>query len=93
MGIIIPIPKGDDDRTRQDNHCGISLMTGFAKLFEKWLLSKPWAKDNNTSQIQGAAQPKCSSMQEAWFVRESIADNLEKQTKSLCRVLRYKEGF
>ena len=22
------------------NYCGISLMTGFAKLFEKWLLSK-----------------------------------------------------
>ena len=64
VGIIIPIPKGDEDRTRQGNYCGISLMTGFAKLFEKWLLSKlePWPRDNNISKMQGAAQPKCSCM-------------------------------
>ena len=47
MGIIIPIPKWDKDRTRQDNYRGISLMTGFAKLFEKWMSSKlePWARE------------------------------------------------
>ena len=43
VGIIIPVPKGDKNRTRQDNYHGISvisLMTCFAKLFEKWMLSK-----------------------------------------------------
>ena len=95
MGIIIPIPKGDDDRTRQDNHCGISLMTGFAKLFEKWLLSKlePWAKDNNTSQIQGAAQPKCSSMQEAWFVRNLLLIILRNRQKVYVEFLDTKKAF
>ena len=30
------------------------------------------------NQLQGAAQPMCSSMHSTWLVRECIADNMEK---------------
>jgi len=81
VGIIVPIPKGDKDRTRQDSYRGITLMSVIAKIFEKWVLYRiePWAEGNQCfSQMQGASQSMCSSMHTTWLVRECIADNMEK---------------
>ena len=40
IGVIIPVPKGDKDRTNMDNNRGITLMTCFRKVFEKSIMEK-----------------------------------------------------
>ena len=37
-GVIIPIPKGDKDKTLLDNYRGITLMSVIVKVFEKCIM-------------------------------------------------------
>lgn len=95
-GIIVPIPKGNKDKTRQDNYRGITLMPVFAKLFEKWILSRVevWSRTHNIIHpLQGAAQPNCSSMHATWLVREAIADNMERGKGVYVGLLDIKKAF
>lgn len=95
-GVIIPIPKGDKNRTIQDNYRGITLIPALAKLFEKWIMLKVenWAKEINLiHNMQGASQPHCSSLQTAWLLRESIAFNREKGNTVYIGLLDTKKAF
>ena len=95
-GIIVPIPKGDKNRTKQDNYRGITLLPVFAKLFEKWIMLRLdiWAKQNNIiHKLQGAAQPNCSSLHAAWLVRETIAFNIENKKNVYVGLLDTKKAF
>ena len=80
LGIIVPIPKGTKCLTNQDNYRGITLIPVFAKLFEKWIMSRveKWAVEKRLlHKLQGAAQKKCSSLNTAWLIREIIYHNLK----------------
>ena len=80
MGVLVPIPKGDKDRTVMDNNRGITLMTTVRKVFEKAVLEKisKWVKNGHIiHDLQGAGQEHCSSLETNWLVRESISYYLE----------------
>jgi len=96
IGIIIPIPKNEKDRTIQDNYRGITLMPVMAKLLEKWMMNRieSWAKDNEIiHQLQGAAQSHCSSLHSTWLARECIADNRERGKNVYVCLLDIKKAF
>ena len=71
-------------------------MPVFAKLFEKWMLSRVemWSNQHNLiHQLQGAGQPNCSSMHATWLVRETIADNIERGKSVYVGLLDIKKAF
>ena len=82
-GILIPIPKEDKDKSKQDNYRGITLLPSVRKLFEKVVLSKLscWIREDKIiDNLQGAAQEKCSSLQTSLLVLETIARYQEQET-------------
>ena len=79
-GLIVPIPKGTKDQTIQDNNRGITLLPVLAKVYEKavYCRYKPWERSNDIiTDLQGANQEHCSSLQTTWLLRETIASNRE----------------
>lgn len=79
-GVMIPIPKGNKDQTKQDNNRGITLLPVMGKVYEKLLFLRyePWARDKGIIiDIQGANQRNCSSTHTAFLLRETIAHNQE----------------
>ena len=80
-GVIIPIPKGKKDATQMNNNRGITLIPVIAKLYEKILLARhlQWTKINGDDiiNLQGAAQPGCSSNHTTWMLRETVSANTE----------------
>ena len=79
-GVIIPIPKGEKDKSLKDNYRGITLLPVLSKIFEKCIIVRveKWCKLNNIINVQqGAAQSKCSSMHVAWLVKECISKHLD----------------
>ena len=96
IGLLIPIPKGDKNKSYQDNYRGITLLPVIAKIVEKCFMKRigKWAKDKGIIiDIQGALQEKCSSMHSAWLVKESIAENLEKEIPSYIGLLDIQKAF
>jgi hypothetical protein len=78
-GIIIPIPKGTKDASIQNNNRGITLVSVFVKLYQKILLKRhlEWADEHDRlDDLQGAGQPKVSSIHTAWLLRETVAANV-----------------
>ena len=79
-GLIVPVPKGDKDKSNQDNYRGITLMSVVRKIYEKGLLEKisDWVKQGKIiDDLQGASQLKCSSKDTNWLLRETIAHSQE----------------
>jgi hypothetical protein len=77
-GIIIPIPKGTKDASIQTNNRGITLTPVFVKIYQKILLNRhlEWAGEHDRLDVlQGAGQPKTSSIHTAWLLRETVAAN------------------
>ena len=96
-GVLIPIPKGDKDRSLQDNHRGITLLQTMRKMFEKGLLKKnvsDWVKSGKVIEdLQGANQESCSSLETNWLVRETIHHYTEQNTKVYVCMLDVKKAF
>ena len=96
VGIIIPIPKGEKNRTKQDNYRGITWLPVIAKLFEKLIMSRIEGSVLNNClihEMQGAAQPHCSSLHSAWLVREAIGSNIENGKNVFIGLLDTKKAF
>lgn len=96
IGLLIPIPKGDKNKFFQDNYRGITLLPVIAKIVEKCYMQRidKWAKDKDIIiDIQGALQSKCSSIQSAWLVKESIAENTENDVSSYIGLLDIQKAF
>jgi hypothetical protein len=96
-GVLIPIPKGDKDRSLQDSYRGITLLQTMRKIFEKALLEKKvskWVKDGHIiDDLQGAAQEHCSSLETNWIVRETTNHYLENQSLMYVCMLDVKKAF
>lgn len=95
-GIIVPIPKGDKPKEIQDNYRGITLLSVFAKLYEKCImlrLDEKLKANDVLSGMQGAAQNKSSSLHSAWLVREIISFNVEKNNDTFICLLDTKKAF
>ena len=75
-GIIVPIPKGDKDRTIPDNNRGITLRSVLGKVYDKILLKRAdeWFQSNMHEQ-QGANRIGCSSVNTALILKETISYN------------------
>lgn len=89
-GLIVPIPKGGKrDICLKDNSRPITLLPVLYKVFEKILLERldMWLTNNNIiSQLQGAAQPRCSSTDVVVMLKETIAYHTE-QGNNVCVVM------
>jgi endonuclease/exonuclease/phosphatase family metal-dependent hydrolase len=96
-GVLIPIPKGNKDRSIQDNYRGITLLQTMRKIFEKAILKKKiskWVKDSNViDDLQGAAQEHCSSLETNWVVRETVSHYLEGKSSVYVCMLDVKKAF
>ena len=96
-GVVVPIPKGDKDKSSQDNHRGITLLQTMRKIFEKGLLKKKikkWVKENKIiNDLQGAEQEKCSSIETNWIVRETVCHYLEQGSSLYICMMDVKKAF
>ena len=76
-GLIVPIPKGGKkDETKKENNRPITLLPVIYKVFEKILLNRldDWLSEKDIiSDLQGAAQPGCSSSDVVLTLQETIA--------------------
>ena len=75
-GMIVPILKGDKDKTIKDSYRGITLLPVIAKVFEKCVIIRleKWCQLKEVINVQqGATHDNCSSMHVAWLVKECIA--------------------
>lgn len=81
-GVIVPIPKGTDkDYTLQDNYRGITLLLVLGKLYEKSAAAPGGSLASTViDDLQGASQPKCSSLHTSLLLRETIAHNRERNS-------------
>ena len=97
QGLLIPIPKGDKDKSKQDNHRGITLLQTIRKMFEKGLIKKRikgWVKNGSLiDDLQGAEQDKCSSLETNWVVREVASHYCEQDTSLYICMLDVKKAF
>ena len=75
IGLLVPIPKGNKDKTNQDNYRGLTLISVIAKVFEKCINTRfiSWAKSRKIINVmQGSGIEHCSSIHTAWIVKETI---------------------
>ena len=96
VGIIIPIPKGDKNRTKQDNYRGITLIPDIAQLFEKWIMSRieeSVLTNGFINEMQGAAQPHCSILHSAWLEGEAIGSSIKNGKNVFIGLLDTKKAF
>jgi hypothetical protein len=96
LGIIVPIPKGNKDAVIMDNNRGITLLPVMEKIFEKSTLQRfePWAKTREIiSDLQGALQSKCSSLQLSWLLREAVNYNVERGSSVYVALLDMQKAF
>jgi hypothetical protein len=95
-GVIIPIPKGAKDASIRNNNRGITLIPIIGKIYEKLLLARHlgWAdKNDRLDDLQGAAQPRASSIHTAWLLRETVATNVEKDSSIFVALLDTSKAF
>ena len=94
QGWVIPIPKGKKDNTIPDNNRGLTLTSVVAKVYDSVLVKRAdeWFQEH-TSQLQGASQPKCSSIHTSLLVREVIASNREMNRTVYVAMLDIKKAF
>ena len=95
-GVIIPIPKGDKDKSLKDNYRGITLLPVMSKIFEKCIIVRieKWSKDHKIiNEQQGASHEKCSSLHVAWLVKEAIARYNEKGSTVYLSMLDTKKAY
>ena len=95
-GIIVTLPKGDKNTLYQDNYRGITLITVFAKLFEKCTMYRieDWNKEAKVIDIlQGALIEKCSSLHTAWMVKETVCCNREEGKSVYVGLLDIKKAY
>jgi hypothetical protein len=95
-GVIVPIPKGDKDRSLQDNYRGITLLPILSRLYEKVLLGKikKWVHNNQLiDDLQGAGQEACSSLHTNWLVREGISHYREQQSSVYIALMDIAKAF
>ena len=96
IGLLVPIPKGTKDRTNQDNHRGLTLITAMAKLYEKCFTARflSWVKEKKIiSDLQGAGKERCSSIQTAWILKEAICSHTETGGTAYVGLLDAKKAF
>ena len=96
IGLLVPIPKGTKDKTCQDNHRGLTLISVFSKMYEKCINKRftKWSKDNNLiNDVQGSGKDKCSSIETAWLVKEVICHNIEQCNTVYVCLLDAKKAF
>ena len=94
--MIIPIPKGEKDKSKQDNYRGITLMSTMRKIFEKGMLDKisSWVKNGDViDDLHGASQVKCSSIDTNWLLRETVANYQETGSHVYICTLDVKKAF
>jgi hypothetical protein len=95
-GVIIPIPKGEQDETIMSNNRGITLLPVIGKLYEKLLLKRHLDSSDemvDLDQLQGASQNHCSSLQTTWLLREVISHNLERDSTVYVALLDLSKAF
>ena len=95
-GVIVPIPKGDKDKSCKDNYRGITLLTVISKVYEKCIIKRVenWATMHNMINFQqGAAQRNCSSIHVSWLVQETIAKYIEQDKTVYVSMLDTKKAY
>ena len=96
QGVIVPIPKGENDLCCKDNYRGITLLPVISKMFEKCIIQRveKWAVENNVINAQqGASQAKYSSIHVFWLANEMIAKYREKGNTVYTCTLDTKKAF
>ncbi len=92
-GLLIPILKGPNkDPEVPGNYRGISLLSNFAKLFEKLLLSR-LAPAVNLHPLQGGFRPGLSSSHTAFILQEAISSIRENKNKAFVAFLDAQKAF
>ena len=96
QGIIVPVPKGNKNKSLQDNYRGITLISVLAKVFEKCFMKRleSWNNDNHViNDLQGATIAKCSSLHTAWLTKETICCNVEQGKSVYVGLLDIKKAY
>ena len=96
IGLLVPIPKGTKDRTNQDNHRGLTLLSVLGKIYEKCINERiiQWGRERNIiNDIQGAGKEQCSSLHTAWLVKETICAHVENSGNVYIGLLDTKKAF
>ncbi len=95
-GVIVPIPKGEKNKMLKDNYRGLTLLPVIGKLYEKIVICRveEYAKRKNIiHKCQGAGKEKCSNLQVAWVIKETIVHNIEKGRTIYVGVLDARKAF
>ena len=95
-GVIVPIPKGNKNKSIKDNYRGITLLPVISKIYEKCIIVRVenWARRCKIiNEQQGAAQLKCSSIHVAWLVQETIAKYVEEEKNVYVSLLDTKKAY
>ena len=95
-GLLVPIPKGDKDKSIQSNYRGITLLPTLRKLFEKVILQRvsKWVREEKIiDDLQGGDKAKCSSLETNLVVRETIAQYREENTNVYVCMLDAKKAY
>jgi hypothetical protein len=95
-GLIVPIPKPRQNPVIKDNNRGITLLPVLYKLLEMVIFEreKSWFYDNNvTDEMQGAAQPKCSSLHVSMILQESISTCISRGSTLYVAFLDIRKAF
>lgn len=96
IGLLVPIPKGTKDKSNQDNHRGLTLLSVIGKLYEKCVSKRfvKWLVDHNAiSDIQGCGKDQCSSLHTAWVLKEIISENVTSGRNVMVGLLDAKKAF
>ena len=96
IGLLIPIPKGEKNKSYQDNYRGITLLPILSKILEKCYMQRidNWARKKGLIiNVQGAMQERCSSLQSAWVVKEAIASYKEQDKPLYISLLDIRKAF
>jgi hypothetical protein len=93
-GILMPIPKENQDPLIKSNNRGITLISVFYKQFQSLLKMRyEHMMDNCIADIQGAGRKNISCINTALMLRETIAHQREKNKDVFVAFLDVKKAF